>query len=97
MEIIKKGKFDTYEFTCPVCGSVFRASTDECDRVGYVMGIPQIEVKCPVCCIGNCSKVLGDCVNEDCAYIKTATISSTEIAEGGGICTDNNISKFINM
>ena len=97
MEIIKKGKIDMYEFKCPVCGSVFRARTDECDRLVYSGGIPCIEVRCSVCCIGNCSKVLGDCVDKNCSDVKKKEASPAEMAESGGICTDLNISNFINM
>ncbi len=97
MEIIKKGKIDTYEFTCPVCGSVFRARTDECDRFTYIVSVPHIEVRCAVCGLGNCTKVLGDCVKESCANDKRSTTSSDETLDALGICTDDNVTKFINM
>lgn len=97
MDIIKRGKIDTYEFTCPVCGSVFRANTDECDRLVYSAGIPCIEVRCSVCCLGNCSKVLGDCVKDSCANDNRVTTSSDETLDALGICTDDNVTKFINM
>lgn len=97
MEIIKKGKMDTYEFECPVCGSVFRARTDECDRLTYIIGIPHIEVRCTVCGLGECKDVLGDCVKESCANDNIVTTSSDETLDALGIYTDDNVTRFINM
>lgn len=97
MEIIKKGKIDTYEFTCPVCGSVFRARTDECDRLTYIVGIPYIEVQCAVCGLGDCKEVVDDCVEENCSNDNNVTTSSDETMDALRILTDDNVTKFINM
>lgn len=63
-EIIKAGELEWYEFYCSICGTRFRARVDECESVSYTLGIPFVNIHCPLCLIHNCSRRADDYIKD---------------------------------
>ena len=64
-KIIKKGELEWYEFYCSICGTRFKARVDECESISYTLGIPFVNIHCPLCKINNCSRRADDYIKNE--------------------------------